>query len=575
MREYYRRMRFLGILMLIFLLIITLRMGHWTLLRWGHYQKEAENNYLHPRRLAPPRGRIFTRDGRTLAVNRRTYSIWISPFGVTREELHRTVLYLEDTLHRDFSTAERAALALRPAWKSELLERNLSLERAAPILERQWDLPGLRIVPDLKRFYLSGEESGHVIGYLGRISRTRMSHYLSLDYSRDDLVGISGLEYSCEEYLRGVPGTEVVQRDARGRFIRVLETEPAISGDDIYVTLDVDFQSQAWLSILGRSGVIIVMNPRRGDILAMVSYPGYDSSDPAAASRPTHPISYLNKATQENFPPGSPFKVISALAFLEAGGAAGSSVNCPGQYYLPGWDKPFRCNVSGGHGSVNLKDALKYSCNVYFYQNIQKCRSEAFMDLAHEWGFGRPTGIDLPFEVKGSLPMREADSLWTGSVLHLSIGQGQIAATPLQVLCAFAAFANGGRAVQPRLVCYRRTPDEERIEHPPQFHDIPLSPRHRNAILEGLIAVANEPGGTAAAAQFSKEWKVAGKTGTAERSGREDDAWFVGFAPWNDPEVVVLVMLEGAGHGGREAGPLAREMFDYYFKNRARLTVDR
>lgn len=574
-RLYKKRLRVLLILAGLLLLSVTLRTAQWTLLHWGHYRELARNNYLHPRRLSPVRGRILARDGSPLAVNRSTYSVFLSPLGVSRKELHRTTLFLEDVLNRDFSEAEEAAWKLRPRWRRNLLARHVSIREAAPILERQWDLPGLRLVADRRRFYLSGPECGHIIGYLGRISPERMEWALEEGYARDDLIGIAGLERYYEDILSGKPGEEVVQRDARGRFIRVLETKPAVPGDDIRLTLDIDFQTHAWLLLEGQEGVIIAANPRNGEILAMVSYPGFDSSNPAAISKPSRPVSFLNKAVQEVYPPASPFKLVTALAGLDEGLTPRQSYECEGRYYLSGWDRPFLCNNIYGHGDQDLENAIKHSCNIYFYKSVQKTGAVSLLEKALQMGYGRPTGIDLPFEVSGNLPLTTADSMWTGSLLHISIGQGKISATPLQVLMSYCAFAEGTRLVTPHLLRYSRNWETGLDRHLPESRRIDLPSSQRNAIIQGLVAVANEKGGTAFSAGFKPEWKVAGKTGTGERSGqKEDDAWFVGFAPYGNPEIAVLVMLEGGGSGGKDAAPVAKEVFKYYFQNRNRLTAE-
>ncbi len=570
-RIFLKRLRILWFLTIILFLILTARIGQWTLFRRRDYRKLARNNFIHPQCLSAPRGKIFSRDGKPLAVNRMTFSIWISPFRVKRDELHRTVSFLGHHLGRDFSRQEREALTLRPRWRGKIIARNLPIEKVAPILERQFELPGLRVHPDFKRFYPAGSTCAHVIGYLGCISRAEIHGYLKRGYSRDDLVGIGGIERWYEDLLKGTPGREVVQRDARGRYCKTLETQPAIPGQDLYLSLDLDFQKFALNALNERLGVVVVMNPQNGQILALVSSPSYDPNHPAVTTNPTRPISFLNKAIQENYSPASTFKLITAMAGLDSGISPAQKYFCDGYYYLPNWKKPFKCDLVTGHGWLDLRGAIQYSCNIYFYKSVRRIGVLALLQKALEFDYGFPTGIDLPYEVAGSLPLISADSLTPGEVLHLAIGQGMLAVTPLQVLCSYCAFANGGNFVQPHLLLYQKDAERRRKYFTPKTRFIHIKAGNRRAVLEGLIAVVNTPGGTAYKAGFPKEWKVAGKTGTAERASKKTDAWFACFAPYDAPEVAVLVLLESGGFGGRNAAPLAREILKYYFLNRDRL----
>ncbi|MBN1899934.1 penicillin-binding protein 2 [Candidatus Sumerlaeota bacterium] len=565
------RLRILIFVYLFILLVFIGRIGFWTLFHQRRYQELARSNFIHPQRLNAPRGRIFSRDGRLLAVNRITYSIGISPFGIDEKELKITLQYLDDIFSSDFDAREKEVLSLRPKWRSLPLARNLSLEETSPILERQWDLPGLRISSDFKRYYPAGSVFSHIIGYLGYVSPSQIAQYKDKGYERDDLVGKTGLEYVYEDLLRGVAGREIVQRDARGRYCKTLETEAAQPGRDIYLTLDLGLQKRADLVLQRRNGVIIVMNPQNGDILAMVSYPRYDNNRPGSLLDSGAPVCFLNKAIQENYIPASTMKMVTAMAGLDAGIPADTKYECRGLYYLPDWKRPFKCDLETGHGKIDLREALQYSCNIYFYISVQKIGGSSFLQWMLNFGYGTPTGIDLPFEVAGSLPIHTIDSMPPGNLLNLSIGQGLVSATPLQVLVSYSIFANGGKMIRPHLMQYHSDGEGERTYFTPQTDSLHLNPEHRKSVLEGLIAVVNSPDGTGNRAGFLKEWKVAGKTGTAERKESRDDAWFVCFAPYDEPEVAVLVFLEEAGFGGSNAAPLARDILEYYFQNRERL----
>jgi len=569
-RIFNKRSRILFTLFLLLMGIFIARIGHWSLFHYRHYQKLAKSNFVHPQRLDAPRGRIFSRDGQLLAVNRTTYSLLISPFGVNEFELADTVDYIEKILNRDFSKFEKEALKLRPRWRSRLLARNLSLSEVSPFLERKWDLPGLRVASDFKRFYPTSLVCAHVVGYMGYIPPKKLSKHLEMGYARDDLIGIAGLEYQYENLLKGIPGRDIVQRDARGRFCKTLETEPAIPGHDLYLTLDLDFQNYAENLLGDKNGVILVMNPQNGDVLVMVSTPTYDPNKPGS-SPPGLPVSFLNKSIQENFLPASTFKLITALSGLDSGCSPDLQLFCDGYYYLPNWKRPYKCELTSGHGNLVLFESLQYSCNIYFYQIARKVGATRLLKWALNMGYGIETGVDLPFEVRGQLPLQEADSMLPGNLLNLSIGQGKISVTPLQVLFSYCIFANQGIAVQPHLLKYYEDAEGNTKKFLPQTRTVSLSSENRDAILKGLKAVIYSPGGTAFKAGFREEWRAAGKTGTAERKKTEDDAWFVCFAPYDDPKTAVLVFLEEGGFGGSNAAPLARDLMAYYFQNRVRL----
>ena len=566
---FVKRVRILFYLVLFLFVIFLWRIAVWTLFHQNYYQELAKSNFIHPQRLDAPRGKIISRDGHFLAVNRTTYSISISPFGVNKTELHKTIQYLESVLAADFSQKEQEADALRPRWQRILLARNLSLETIAPILEREWDLPGLRISSDFKRYYPAGPSAAHVAGYLGYITQDKLKNYLDQGYVRDDLVGIAGIEYTYQELLKGIPGEEIVQRDARGRYCATLETNPSVPGHDLHLTLDLDFQKYAESRMNWRNGVILVANPENGDVYVMVSIPSYDSNNPSSARDSSQSLSFLNKSIQEQYLPASTFKLVTAMGGLEAGLRPESKFLCEGYYYLPEWKRPFKCDTLSGHGKIDLYEAIKYSCNIYFYQDVQTQGAPHFLEWALHFGYGARTGIDLPFEIPGDLPIHSADSLVPGDLLNLSIGQGHISATPLQVLQSYCIFASVGRIVPPHLLKYFVDAEGKRKDFIPGSWQVPMRFENYQAVLKGLIDVVNAPGGTAYQAGFPLEWKVAGKTGTAERK-EKSDAWFVCFAPYDAPEVAVLVFIEEAGFGGSGAGPVAKDILDYYFLNHSR-----
>jgi penicillin-binding protein 2 len=562
-----RRFKILIVLLVGSFAIFALRLFLITLVRGEYYRELSENNFLVPQRLEAPRGTIFDRNHLPVGVCRATFSLYVSPFKLEPQTIHQTLSRLSSLLNRDISGLENRLVRLKPKWQKMLVAKNLSLAEVTPILEDQYNLPGLIVEEGFKRYYPAGQATCHISGYLGMIPKSLLPDFLDQNYDPKDVVGIVNIEQIYESSLHGNPGEEVVRRDARGRKRDAFASHPSEPGNNVFLTLDLKLQEYAYQQMQGHSGTIIAMDPSNGAILAMVSCPGFDPNDPESFSEKGS--YFLNKAIQENYPPGSTFKLITTLAALHAGISPEKKFFCEGKYYLPNWNKPFTCFVPSGHGWVNMRDAIKYSCNVYFYQLAEEIGAKRLVDCAFQMGLGSPTRIDLSGEVRGYLPLNIAEELPQGEVILLGIGQGRIATTPLQILNAYCAFANGGRLSRPHLL--------EHIESPqgkvtycinPEFHEIALTSSDRNTILQGLVATVNEEGGTAYKAGFHRDWKVAGKTGTAQRDPEASDAWFVGFAPYDNPELAVLVLVEKGGHGGTTAAPLAKNVFGYYFANR-------
>ncbi len=547
-------------------MVLALRLFPITLIQGKYYRELSENNFLVPQRLEAPRGTIFDRNHLTIAVSRVTFSVYVSPFKLELQAIHETLTRLSALLNRDVISLEDRLGRLISKWQKVLLAKNLSLAEITPILEEQYNLPGLIVEESFKRYYPAGPATCHISGHLGMIPKSLVSQFLDQNYDPKDLVGIVNIERIYESSLHGRAGKEIVRRDARGRKRDAYVSHPPESGNNVFLTLDLKLQKYAYQQLQGRSGVIIAMDPSNGAILAMVSTPGFDPNDPGSFSE--EGSCFLNKAIQEHYPPGSTFKMITCLAALRSGISPEKKFHCNGKFYLPQWNKPFTCFQTGGHGWVNIQEAIKYSCNIYFYQLADAVGAKRLVDCAFQLGLGSLTGVDLSGEVRGYLPLNLAAGLPPGEVILLGIGQGRIATTPLQILNAFCAFANGGRLWTPHLLDRIESPGGEvMIFTDPKYHEIHLSNSARSTILEGLVAAVNEEGGTAYKAGFLRDWKVAGKTGTAQRDLEATDAWFVGFAPYDDPKLAVLVLVEKGGHGGAVAAPLAKNIFGYYFTN--------
>jgi penicillin-binding protein 2 len=417
---------------------------------------------------------------------------------------------------------------------------------------------------------------------VGRIPTTSTweTKYRNAGYELDDYVGVTGIEAAFEEELRGQKGREQVWKTGRGHVLGSQIIEPAVPGAQVSLTIDLRLQQLAESLLVGQKGVILAADPRNGEMLAWASSPGYDLNRPTRMDDPTSKP-WVNRAIQEWYRPGSTFKIVTGLAALEAGWDPARRVECDHRFFLPNWKIPFTC--LGWHDSVEMIRAYQVSCNIYFYTLADYLYTRdpqnagyRLVQTAGRLGFGSPTGVlvqetserGLGFaEKRGRLPTLENLRSERGSVLHTAIGQGRVDVTPLQMLMAYAALANGGEVLVPRLV--QRVPGQTDGEAalPPKIvkTTVGLNPEHRRVIVEGLKAVVR-PGGTGDSAGFQPQWAVAGKTSTAERGGDvEPDAWFIGFAPADRPEIVVLVLIEHGGHGGKVAAPLAAKIFGHYF----------
>lgn len=568
--------------------VLMFRMVQLSLIRGELYSEFSERNYLLTRRFDAPRGTIHDRNGVTLAYNRATFSLSVSPGNLTTPTLYDSLDQLGSLLDDDLtSTYYPEIVRLRPRWKSRLVRRRLTLDEATAVLERRYHLPGVILERRFQRYYPQESSLCHILGYVGKISRARWNRedqlYQRIGYDMDDDIGVMGVEAAFEDVLRGDKGLERIHQSGRGRILRSNQLLAATPGNRIYLTIDLGLQQVAESLLRGRKGVILACNPQNGEMMAWASAPGFNLNSPMSYDDPTSKPQ-INRAIQEYYQPGSTFKMLTAIAGLESGWSPDRKVFCDRNFYIPNWRRPYTC--LGYHGSLDLQHALKHSCNVYFYTMAydlytQDQQGYQLVNVAQYFGLAEPTMVGMyeageagrAFgEKAGTLPPPQRFQKERGSVLHLAIGQGPIEVTPLQMLMAYAGLANGRDLLVPLLVREVRAESGMVISaaEPISRRELGLAPEHRAAILAGMQRACYEKGGTAFSAGFDPNWHIAGKTSTAERGAdRPADAWFIGIAPVDNPEIVVLVLLEHGGHGGHVAAPLATRMFQYYFDKKA------
>lgn len=562
--------------------LLVSRISYLTLGRGEQLYRLSEENFLSRESISAPRGTISDRHGRLIATTEPRFHASVSPFRITSATLASTMDALRRLSPRVEAVSVEEVMGLYPKWERKRVAAYMTLDEALPLMERLAALPGLQIEQDFQRHYVRGRATAQITGYVGAIPPRAWPSYRERGYAPDDMVGLTGMERKYEYYLSGRKGEQIVRRDARGRVLQRLyvdDDSKAVPGARMSLALDIDLQTTVTSMLAPHSGSIVVMDPRNGDVLAIASSPGYDANHPQNIGKDGD-SSYF-KAIRSHSAPGSTFKLVTAAAYLLAGGSPDRRIHCSGKLEIAP-EFYMYCDARSGHGPLDLRQALRYSCNVYFYQLAMELPLERLIDTARMFGFGGRTGVGITThgEAAGRLGRSRGRPPLADKVM-MAIGQGQlISATPIQLAVAYCTLANGGTRYAPRIVLRTEMPNGETIDYPPspQGQPIPWTNAQRMTIVEGLHDAVNAPYGTARHADFAPEVGplVAGKTGTAQRrtaQGMVADAWFVCFMPWRDPEVCIVVLLEEAGHGGEEAAPLAKHVLREYLRLKERRGV--
>ncbi len=568
------------------LIIILGQLWYLQVLEGERLRELSEKNRIRIRAAAAPRGILFDRNGIPLVDNRPAFTLSLIP----REMENRpaVIARLAILLRIPASDLEEA-LARVPAdsYRPVRVRRGLTMEEVAKVEEWRLELPGVAVEVEPQRVYPRSRFAAHLLGYVREANEEQLRQGR---LRRGDLVGQSGLERLLDDYLRGRDGGERIEVDALGRPIQVMRRQEPDPGAHVVTTLDRRIQDIAERAMGDHAGAVVVLDPRSGDVLALASSPAFDLDRFTGAlareawlrlvNDPRHPL--LNRAIQSQYAPGSIFKIVVAAAALQEKTITPfDRLRCGPSFQLGQW--VFRNWEDRDWGEIDLHQAIVRSCNTFFYQLGLKVRIDAIVRYAQAFGLGRPTGIDLPGEKLGLIPSpsfkreRFGQPWHPGDTVNVSIGQGQVLTTPLQIARMMAAVANGGILWRPRLV-QRVESSEGRLLHAEEARvdgRVDLSPVVWAFLQRSLWAVVND-GGTGAAARLPGV-EVAGKTGTTQIVGRsdagrapagrnfQDHAWFAAFAPVQDPEVVVVVLVERGGKGGQAAAPVAREILQGIF----------
>ncbi|MCD6388529.1 MAG: penicillin-binding protein 2 [Desulfobulbaceae bacterium] len=574
--------------------VLVARLWYLQIHKGAEYQHLSENNRIRVQKIAAPRGDILDRNGKIIVTNRPCFNIvWIKedapdPDVVIKRLAAILNIDISELLDRIRESAGQ------PRYVPMRLREDIDWQTLVYIENHRLDLPGVRIEAVPIRDYLYGNFASHIIGYPGHISKKELEASKSNEYRGGDQIGKMGLEKIFEKNLRGEQGKRYVEVDVHGFEQKQLQNQEPLPGNDLQLTLDLDLQLAAERALAGKAGAIVTMDVNSGRILTLASSPPMKLKQFLGGisvkhwkehlDDPLHPL--LNKAIQGQYPPGSTYKIVTALAGLSEKAISPQTISyCTGSMTL--YRRRYGCWKRRGHGAIDLNRALSESCDVYFYQVGQKVGVNKLAQYAGSLGLGKKSGIILEHEKSGLTPTKlwkkknRNESWQEGETMSVSIGQGFNLATPLQICNMTATLANGGTRYRPMLIKAILDPEGKIIE---QFEPIIDgkalgTKKSLDLIKKGLVAAVNSKHGTGGRAKL-EGITVAGKTGTSQvvrlaqyRSVPEDKvpykyrdhAWFTCFAPADNPEIAIAVLMEHSGHGGSQAAPLAKQVLEQYF----------
>lgn len=583
------------------LILVVLVSGLWRLQVLGaqNYRALAEANRIRKVPILAPRGKLFDRNGRLLVDNYPSVACFLVP--EQAHDLDSDIPLIAQGLHMDEAQLRATLLRFRhqPKYQPIPLQQDITPDEQAFIAAHRNELPELETIEEERRLYPSNGFAAHLIGYVGEVSEEMLDDPRYAFYQPGDVVGRSGVEESYDPVLRGQDGSRDVIVDSHGRELGALGIEPAVPGKSIRLTIDLDVQEAAEKALGPRNGAIVAIDPRTGEVLAMVSRPTFDPNQFAIRihrnewnkliTDPQHPL--LDKAIQAQLAPGSTFKLIEAIAGLQEGIAQTLKVDCHGGATFYG--RYFKCWISArhtGHGITDISKGIYQSCDVFFYTLAEKMGIDTIAKWGHKFGLGEKTGIDLPNEAAGIMPspewkMRNYHQKWfAGETISVGIGQGALAVTPIQLVRAIGGLASGGILKRPHVVFPDEVPSNLKQYYQDQFpgsgdRTVPIDPANWQLVTDAMAQVTTFTG-TAGMAHL-EGIDFAGKTGTAQTVSNsykqsvggggaklKDTAWFVGVSPRRNPEIAVVVLWQNGGEGYFSARLAAQVIEAYVNKQR-------
>ena len=582
---------------LVSLLLLALRLYFLQGINGAYFRDLSENNRTRTVRTLPPRGIVYDREHRLLIGNRPAFNVALIPEDV--KDIHATLLKISEITGRSLENLKEqlASQRGRHRFEPKVVIADAPRAELAKILANAIRLPGVIVDAVPARNYPHGTLAAQIFGYTREISKDQLEEREAEDfYRRGDLIGQSGIEKTWENELRGRSGYRQVEVDARGNRTKEIGIIPDEAGNDIELTLDLDLQAAAEAGLTGKKGAAIVLDPNSGEVLALASAPTFDPGifsgnmdahewgklmTDSAKPMLVRPISSV-------YPVGSTFKVITTVAGLaEKKLSVDTQFGCPGFYMFAG--RPWKCHKKSGHGALNLRRALAVSCNSFYFQVGNLLGIELIAKYARLLGLGAQTGIDLPGEVAGIVPSDEWKKKkfgvrwFPGDTLPVSIGQGYVVASPIQMATMIATVANGGTVYRPHIVkkVFNRKTGLVQEVAPTVIRETKIDQKVLADAREITSAVVNDQGSTGRAARF-EEFRVGGKTGTAQvtvlgreksAAGLQDHAWFIAMAPVENPMIALAIIVENGGHGGTSAAPISHQIMEVFFKKKGMIQV--
>jgi penicillin-binding protein 2 len=589
------RVAIIGGVCLVMFGVIFFRLWYLQVLSGDKYLAEANNNRVRDITVQAPRGRIVDRSGRVLVDNRVGYAVEINPAKLPADGHQRSILYrrLSKVLgmsSREIRKTVNSKLKAVPFAKA-VVKPDVSRPVFTYILENQRSFPGVDVEQVFLRSYPHHDLAAQLVGYVSQVNQQQLKDKRFRGVKQGDRVGQAGVEYSYDRYLRGQNGANRVQVDAAGTLKGELSKKRPRGGRQLRLTLDYGVQQIGQQAMAGRHGAFVAMDIKSGEIRALGSEPTFDpnlfskqikQSDYTRVTDPALGAPLFNRATQGGYPTGSTFKPITSVAALESGVITPDTPYTDGgSFALPGGLVLHNAG-NAAYGTLALRQALQVSSDVFFYHLGAELNSAGNGQQLQSWasrlGIGRTTGIDLPGEQPGVLPTRpwrdrlyekkQTDRPWSiGDNVNLAIGQGDVQANPLQMAVAYATIANGGYVVKPHLGLRVEDAAGRALQEfrAPSRRRVKIQSQYRQAILDGLQAAAEAPGGTSYPVFKGFPIKIAGKTGTAQRNGQNDQSWYVALAPYPNPRYVVAVTIENGGFGAEAAAPAAKMIIGKLF----------
>jgi len=571
-----KRLNNLFILIIICFAVLIVNLWYLQIIKGQEYEQRAINNCIRSLVEEAPRGEIFDKNGNLLITNRPAVNFTVIPaeiedYNIVSRQLSSIMLLEESYLINKFEQLKQ-----RP-FQAQTVVRDLEKEQIIAVEEQKYKFKGTLLTVQPERKYLYQDLAAHLLGYVNEISEEELQSSNYQHLSGGDIVGKSGIEKYYDAYLRGTKGSKEVEVDALGREVLTLKSVEPIAGNDIYLTIDSKLQLYIQELMAGLKGTAIITEANSGKILAMVSQPGYDpnlftqqiSIEQWQGIVHSKDNILCNRSIQGVYPPGSVFKLITAIAALEEGTVGlNDRIYCPGSFKLG--DSTFKCWRETGHGNQSFLDAISNSCNVFFYNMGQRLGIDKLNHYATMFGLGEKTDIDLPGELTGLVPSQEwkrrtFNQVWfPGDNINLAIGQGYLLTTPFQIHNMLCIITNDGNVYRQYHVdrIVSQSGDVIKRYEPEIIRKVNVSADTFRVVKEGMKKVVEE--GTGFNARI-EGLSLAGKTGTAQNPQGENHGWFVGFAPFQNPEICITVFVEHGGDGSQSAAPIAGEIIKYYF----------